>query len=124
MRTFSLTVLIGRLGRDPELRHTGDGKPKPVAFPNPVKVAVDHGGISVVGLESLVELKLASGLSAPHRLKDLADVQELIAKRQLPRELGARLDASVRDEYTRLWDAVDQARRLGLERDGGLGPDR
>jgi hypothetical protein len=51
----------------------------------------------------LLELKLASGLSAPHRLRDLADVQDLIVALSLPLDLADQLDASVRDEYRRLW---------------------
>jgi hypothetical protein len=55
----------------------GDGLPKPVAFPDPVApgVSEQHEGIRVISLEKLIELKLASGLSAPHRLRDLADVR-------------------------------------------------
>jgi hypothetical protein len=57
----------------------GDGKPKAVAFPAPASVAVDRGGIRVVPLETLLELKIASGLSAEHRrLVDLADIQRTI----------------------------------------------
>jgi hypothetical protein len=56
-----------------------------------------------------VELKLASGLSAPHRLQDLADVQNLISKTSLPLELAERLDPSVRDEYRRLWKIAEAA---------------
>jgi hypothetical protein len=54
-------------------------------------------------LEKLIELKLASGLSAPYRLRDLSDVQELIARLKLPLEFADQLDESVRDEYRRLW---------------------
>ena len=43
------------------------------------------------------ELKLASGLSAGHRLKDLADVQELVLANHLPESFAERLDPSVRD---------------------------
>jgi hypothetical protein len=53
-----------------------------------------------------VELKLASGLTAPHRLRDLADVQELIRVRQLPRDLSESLNPFVRDKYLELWQAV------------------
>ena len=49
---------------------------------------------------------LASGISASHRLKDLADVQELIGRSKLQLELVERLDASVRDEYQRLWQSA------------------
>ena len=82
--------------------YPGDGAPKPVRFPDP-SVAVDAHGIKVLPLERLIELKLASGLSAAHRGKDLVDVQELIRYAGLPLELAAALDASVRDEYRNRW---------------------
>ena len=88
----------------------GDGKPKPVAFPAPESVSVERDGYCVIALEKLIELKLASGLTAPHRLRDLADVQDLISLLGLPLELGEQLDDSVRNEYQRLWETVRQAR--------------
>jgi hypothetical protein len=54
----------------------------------------------------LFELKLASGMTAPHRLKDLADVIELIRILQLPAELAAELDPYVRDKFRELWQAA------------------
>jgi hypothetical protein len=91
--------------------YPGDGKPKPVVFPEPKDVAVDLAGYRVVSLESLIELKLASGLTAEHRkLRDLADVQQLIEVLNLPSDLSRRLDASVRDEYLRLWFLAQKAR--------------
>jgi hypothetical protein len=90
--------------------YPGDGKPKPVAFPDPADVSVNVEGIRVVTLEKLIELKLASGASAPHRLRDLADVQDLISALSLPAEFAERLDASVRDEYWQLWQTVQDAR--------------
>jgi len=87
----------------------GDGKPKPVGFPNPKDVAVDRDGISVISLPKLIELKLASGLSAEHRrLRDLADVQDLIIALELPRALGEQMDPSVRGEFFRMWDAAQE----------------
>ena len=86
--------------------YPGDGKPKPVAFPDPAKQAIAGDEFHYVPLETLIELKLASGLSAAHRLQDLADVQSLIQHAKLPRDLAERLDPSVRDEYTRLWEIV------------------
>jgi len=85
--------------------YPGDGKPKPVAFPHPA-VAERAGDILVLPLRYLVELKLASGLTNPDRIKDLADVQELIRHAQLPVELRDELDPMVRDEYTRIWKAT------------------
>lgn len=82
----------------------GDGKPKPVSFPDPAVVTVQRDGYRIILLEKLIELKLASGLTAPHRMKDLVDVQELIAALELPVELADQLDASVRAEYRRLWE--------------------
>ena len=46
-------------------QYPGDGKPKPVAFPNPAEVAVEMDGILYVRLSDLVELKLASGMTNP-----------------------------------------------------------
>ena len=87
----------------------GDGKPKPVAFPDPAEVAVEGEEFAYVSLETLLELKLASGLTAPHRIQDIADVQNLILHAGLPRDLAQRLDPSVRDEYLRLWNLAQQA---------------
>jgi hypothetical protein len=86
--------------------YPGDRKPKPVRFPDPASVAVrgEHGAF--LPLETLIELKLASGLSAPHRLKDLADVLELIRAVGLPATLAEHLDPSVRSKYTELWTAA------------------
>ncbi len=86
--------------------YPGDGKPKSVVFPAPAEVRLQREGVWLITLDKLIELKLASGLSAPHRLKDLADVQELIARLKLPLEVAENLDASVRDEYRRLWQNV------------------
>lgn len=91
--------------------YPGDGKPKPVAFPDPKNVSVDLAGYSVVSIESLIELKLASGLTAEHRkLRDLADVQQLIEVLNLPSDLSRLLDASVSDEYLRLWSLAQKSR--------------
>jgi hypothetical protein len=84
----------------------GDGKPKAIQFPDPVAVSIELDGLRVTRLETLIELKLASGLTAPDRLKDLADVQELIRMLNLPQQLAAQIDLSVRDEYLRLWETV------------------
>jgi Uncharacterised nucleotidyltransferase len=90
--------------------YPGDGKPKPVVFPDPATASVERDGYRVIALEKLIELKLASGMTAPHRLRDLADVQDLISMLDLPLDLEKRLDESVWGEYRRLWEAVQQAR--------------
>jgi len=96
--------------------YPGDGKPKPVVFPDPAGARVEREGLWIITLEKLIELKLASGLSAPHRLKDLSDVQELIVHLKLPLELAEQLDASVQAEYRRLWETqVHWTRAAGFE---------
>ncbi len=88
--------------------YPGDGKPKPVRMPDPATAAVEIDGIKFVTLEKLVELKLASGMTVPDRLKDLADVQELIKIRALPAEFAERLDPYVREKFLELCDTVKQ----------------
>ena len=84
----------------------GDGLPKPVSFPEPEGQTVEEDDVLVINLEKLIELKLASGLSATHRMRDLADVQDLIIALNLPLELKDKLDESVRSEYQRIWEAA------------------
>lgn len=89
----------------------GDGKPKPVAFPDPAICSREVDGIWVVTLPRLVELKLASGLTAPDRLRDLADVQELIRSERLTTRFAGQLDASVRPKFRELLAQVSRAHR-------------
>jgi len=81
----------------------GDGKPKPVAFPDPREAAIAGEKYRVVSLPRLVEMKLASGMTAPHRLQDLADVLRLIRAAALPREFAAQIDPYVRGKFEELW---------------------
>ena len=90
--------------------YPGDGKPKPVSFPDPADVAVEIGGVSFASVAALVELKLASGISSADRLKDLGDVQEVIRHLRLPRDLGNQINPYVRDKYFEIWDATDRTR--------------
>ena len=55
--------------------------------------------------------RIGPGVSAPHRLKDLADVLELIRHLALPREMAASLDGSVRAMYEELWKAAQTQER-------------
>jgi len=86
--------------------YPGDGKPKPVAFPDPADAAVEGARVRLLPLPTLIELKLASGMSAPHRLRDLADVLEVIRLQHLPQDFAAKLDPSVRDKFRELWRAA------------------
>ena len=82
--------------------YPGDGKPKPVAFPDPADVAVEIGGVKYLSIPSLVSLKLASGMTSPHRGKDLVDVQELIRAADLPSSLADELPGYVRGKFLEL----------------------
>lgn len=86
--------------------YPGDGRPKPVRFPDPAIVAIREGGLALIPLATLVELKLASGISSPQRMKDLTDVFELIRHARLGRELADALDPYVRDKYLALWSTA------------------
>ena len=87
----------------------GDGKPKPVVFPHPNSDQVEIDGVKTLTLEKLIELKLASGMTAPHRLKDLADVQEVIKIKNLSAEFAEKLDPFVREKYLELQKAVEDS---------------
>jgi hypothetical protein len=95
----------------------GDGRPKEIAFPDPAAASIDLDGTRVVTLPWLVDLKLASGLSAPHRMGDLADVQRVIEELKLPADFADKLHASVRDEYRRLWELAQHAGEGPVERE-------
>jgi hypothetical protein len=84
----------------------GDGREKPVAFPDPGQSAVRGAAFSLVSLETLIELKIASGMTAPQRLKDLADVIELIRVNALPAVYEERLHPYVRERFADLWRAA------------------
>ena len=90
--------------------YPGDGKPKAIRFPDPAEVAVEINGIKTLNLEKLVEFKLASGLSATHRLRDLADVQDLVRILNLSADFAEKIDASVREAYLDLWEGAQGAR--------------
>ena len=83
--------------------YPGDGKEKPVAFPDPQSVSFEADGVRYLNLPTLVELKLASGMTNPGRLKDLADVLELIKVLNLPAEFSEQLNPYVREKYMELW---------------------
>lgn len=83
-------------------QYPGDGKPKPVGFPEPQAVSTEIDGIHYVSLPTLIELKLASGMTNPGRLRDLADVQELIRVLRLPGDFAEKLDPYVREKFVEL----------------------
>ena len=84
--------------------YPGDGKVKPVAFPDPATIDTTADAFRVLPLRSLIELKLASGMTAPHRGQDLVDVMELIRVQGLSRDYADALNEYVRVAFLRQWD--------------------
>jgi hypothetical protein len=99
-----VTILVVVAGDYP-----GDGEEKPVSFPDPSHVAVAGEASSLVPLDTLIELKIASGMTAPHRLRDLADVIELIRTNDLSKDHAHDLSPYVRDRYQVLWEAAQSS---------------
>ena len=88
----------------------GDGKPKPIAFPEPNSVAASgDDGIPYVRLTTLFELKLASGMTAPHRPRDLDDVIQLIRANRLSLEYAESLHPYVREKFLEMWQAAQHS---------------
>ena len=81
----------------------GDGTPRGVAFPDPADVAVEIAGRRYLALARLVELKLASGLSAPDRPRDFDDVIRLIQANALGEHFADQLHPCVQPKYRELW---------------------
>jgi hypothetical protein len=86
--------------------YPGDGKPKPVAFPDPAEANITINGIRFLQLPKLVELKLASGMTNPRRGQDLVDVQRLIETLNLPEDFAAQLNPFVQAKYKEIWAMV------------------
>jgi hypothetical protein len=73
-----------------------------IPFPQPSKIAEQF---QIVSLEELISLKLDSWNNSPnHRLKDKADVVELILRRKLPRDLA--VNPAIQKLYVETWDAL------------------
>lgn len=73
-----------------------------VPFPQPEKISTV---LQIVKLEELVSLKLDSWANNPaKRLRDKADVTELILRRKLPRALD--VNPAIQSLYLEIWDAI------------------
>ena len=84
-------------------RFPGDDKPKPIAFPDPATVALRGSRFALLPMPRYIELKLASGMVAPHRGKDLVDIQELIKSANLAASVADDLHPWVRAKFRELW---------------------
>jgi len=88
--------------------YPGDGKPKPVAFPDPATAYIEVRGVKVVTLQKLIELKLASGMTQPSRMRDLSDVQDLTRTLNLQATFAEQLAPYVRETYLMLYRQLQQ----------------
>ncbi len=84
----------------------GDSRPKPIQFPDPKDRVEWIEGTPVLALSSLIELKLASGMTAKDRPRDLDDVIRLIRARSLPQAFADQLNSFVRSKFLELWEAA------------------
>lgn len=88
--------------------YPGDGKSKPVAFPDPTQVSIVIDGINIVDLPTLINLKLASGMTQPSRRRDLADIQDLIRILGLKSDYSLQLDPYVQPMFDTLMEELQQ----------------
>ena len=90
------------VGDDP-----GDGLEKPVAFPSPEEAGEILGeGLPLLNLMLLIEPKLARGMTAKHRLQELADAIQLIRANKLLKGYADHLAPYVRNKFLEIWDAA------------------
>ena len=81
----------------------GSVGPGPLKLPMPIIITTEP---TIADLRTLIEIKLSSYLGSPlSRLRDLADVIELIKRNQLEREF--ELDQAVRSVYLATWDGLE-----------------
>lgn len=87
--------------------YPGDGKVKPVYFPTPESVREIHDeSLPFLNLKTLLELKIASGMTAAHRLQDLADAIQLIRVNALGPDYAGQLNPFVQEKFIELWQAA------------------
>lgn len=89
-------------------RFPGDGKPKPIAFPDPSTTAMRGERFALLPLPRFIELKLAFGMTSARRMHDLADILDLISSAKLPANLVEQLHPYMRDKFRELWQAAQE----------------
>jgi hypothetical protein len=78
-----------------------------VRIPSPTLHFEVEERIRFANLPTLISLKLASGLSNPRRLRDIADVQEMIKELCLVESFAEKLHKDVRDEFVTMCREID-----------------
>jgi hypothetical protein len=80
--------------------------PGPLALPMPTRVSDEP---QVLTLEKLISAKLSTYLGrGMDRVRDLADVVELVKANRSPRDLD--VDPKVQHEYEKIWDGLQEPR--------------
>jgi hypothetical protein len=89
--------------------YPGDGKPKPVSFPDPATCAIEIDGHKFLNLKTLIELKLSSGMTGgTSRGHDFRDVYELIRISNLNEDYSNQLNPYVREKYKEIWQELQR----------------
>lgn len=87
--------------------YPGDGLPKPIMFPEPETVTeFMDGSVPYISLKTLLELKMASGMTAAHRIQDLGDVIQLIKVNHLALDYVDQLNPYVHEKFCELWKSA------------------
>jgi hypothetical protein len=94
--------------------YPGDGKPKPVSFPDPPNAVEVVNGIKCLNLVNLVEMKLASGMTAPERVADFGDVIKLARVLALGEAFAEKLNPYVRPKFEELVMDKRESRKFKL----------
>lgn len=78
--------------------------PRPIVFPKPETVAEFlDGAIPYISLKTLPELRMASGMTAAHRPRDLDDEIQLIKVRNLPIDYTDQPNPYVQGKFREPW---------------------
>jgi hypothetical protein len=77
-----------------------------VEFPDRTDAGELINGIRYLRLSALIETKPASAMTNPGRLRELADVQELIRVLGISRDFSQQLNPYVRANFEELWESV------------------
>jgi hypothetical protein len=93
----------------------GDGKPRAIAFPDPVAASAEVRGVRYLSLPWLIGLNLSAGTGLPFPTAETAIVQEVIKALDLPIEFAEQLDPAVREQFKEIWTITRNAPRPDWE---------
>ena len=74
-----------------------------VKFEKPKEISKKKDGIKIITLAKLIEYKLSSGMYGFKRLKDWADVEQLIELNNLPEDFADSFRNDLKNKYRELW---------------------